>query len=376
MTGITQFSVTTRVVSGVGSLAELAGELARLGAARVAVVADRGADGVGLLATVLAGVDRSLIAVILLIDPNPDVTAVEEAAAVAREADCDFVLAVGGGSALGAAKAVAIRLTNDDRIDAYEGVDRVPNRPAPTIAIPTTAGSGSEVSMVLVLHEAGKKEELVVRAAGCEPRDAILDATVLRGLPRVPMLFAGLDALSHSIESQWAKRGSYFTRLIGAEAAQTIIDSLPAALDGATSGRNAAGENDDLLQRLLEASSAANMACGNSGLTLVHALSTAPSVHIAHGLQNGTLLPHVARFNAPVSSSVIERLVAQLDRLYGTIQFEAQFEPGAVGDDGIAAMIAASTGHPFRINNLRESTDDNLRTILENAGAARGKAQL
>ena len=104
-------------------------------------------------------------------------------------------------------KATAIRLTNDGRIDIYQGVNQVPAPPVPTVAIPTTAGSGSEVSKVLVLHEPGRKDELVVRADGCEPRVAILDGTVLRRLPRDPLLHAGLDALSHAMEAQWARRG-------------------------------------------------------------------------------------------------------------------------------------------------------------------------
>jgi alcohol dehydrogenase class IV len=375
MTTIPDFTVPTRVVSGVGSLGRLPAELEALGARRIAVVADRGIVDVGLLQTVLDPIDPALVACYVLIDPDPDVDAAEEAAAAARAAAADTVLAVGGGSALGAAKAVAIRLTNHDRIDAYAGVGRVPVPPAPTVAVPTTAGSGSEVSMVLVLHEPGRPEELVVRSAGCEPRVAVLDATVLRGLPRAPMLYAGLDALSHSLEAQWAHRGSSFTAVLGLGAARAIIDLLPRALAGVDSGRNAEGGNDEVLQRLLEASSAANMACGNSGLALVHALSTAPSVHLPHGLQNGVLLPHVARFNAPVSTPEVAALVGELDALYADLAFEARFPVGTVGDAELEAMVAASTGHPFRANNTRPSTDDELRDLLSAAGASRGKAR-
>jgi alcohol dehydrogenase class IV len=364
----TEFTVATRVITGLGSLSALPAELALLGN-RVVVVADRGVEEAGLLSSIVARLPAGLVVAETLIDPNPDVNEVEESAAAARAANADAVLAIGGGSALGAAKAVAIRLTNPNRIDSYEGVGRVEQLPAPTLAVPTTAGSGSEVSTVLVLHEPGRVEELVVRCPGCEPRVAILDATVLRGLPRAPLVHAALDALSHAIESPWARRSTFFTEALGEHAAQTIMDILPAVASGAEDGRNRDGDNDELLQRLLEASCAANMACGNSGLTLVHALSTAPSVPIAHGLQNGILLPHVAAFNASISSDATSSLVEQILPLYDAIGFTPAFGAGAVGATEADAMIRASKDHPFRLNNRKDSTDEDLLAVLARAGA-------
>lgn len=366
-----EFSVSTRVISGLGSIAQLPGEVARAGAGRIAVVADRGVADAGLLAELLKDIAASAIAATLLIDPDPDVATVERASAAARAARCDLVVAIGGGSALAAGKAMAIRLTNDGSIDTYLGVNQVPVPPAPTIAIPTTAGSGSEVSKVLVLHEPGRKEELVVRADGCEPRVAILDGTVLRRLPHAPLLYAGLDALSHALEALWARRGSWFTAALGEAAAQEIIEALPAAAAGASSGANASGGNDEYLQRLIDASCAANMACGNSGLTLVHALSTAPSVPLPHGLKNGILLPHVARFNEEVSGPATRSLIAQIGPLYRTLGFRPVFPPALADTDAADAMVAASSGHPFRANNVRESSDAELFAVLEEAGAPR-----
>jgi alcohol dehydrogenase class IV len=363
-----EFSVETKVISGLGSLARLTAEVGQSGARRLAVVADRGVADAGLLAVVLQGVDGGAIAVTLLIDPDPDVAAAEHAATAARAAGCDLVLAIGGGSALAVGKATAIRLTNDGSIDSYQGVNQVPAPPAPTIAIPTTAGSGSEVSKVLVLHEPGRKDELVVRADGCEPRVAILDGTVLRRLPRDPLVYAGLDALSHAMEAQWARRGSWFTAALGEAAAREIVDVLPAAAEGASSGANASGANDESLQRLIDASCAANMACGNSGLTLVHALSTAPSVHLPHGLKNGILLPHVARFNEEASTPAARSLIAQFEPLYRVLSFRPEFPPGLADTDAAEAMVAASSGHPFRANNIRESSDAELYALLQEAG--------
>lgn len=364
------FCMPTRVLSGLGSLASLPEEIDRLGGLRIAVVADEGVAAAGLLQRILDSLDQARLSTTILVGPDPDVTTAERAAQTARAARCDLVLAIGGGSALGAAKAVAVRLTNAARIDQFEGLDRAPNWPTPTIAVPTTAGSGSEVSRVLVLHEPGRDTELIVRLEGEEPRVAILDATVLRGLPRTAMIYAGLDALSHCLESLWAKASTPFTAALAQTAAATILETLPLAVGGVGDGANADGANDTVLQRLLEASCAANMACGNSGLTLVHALSGAPAVHLPHGQQNGVLLPHVARFNNAVADNTTQKLAASLPKLYDDLEFNATFAAERLPSSAATAMLTASTGHPFRANNRRPSTDKQIWEILASAGVS------
>jgi len=351
-----------------GALATLPDEVAGLGCRRLAVVADEGVAAAGLLDALLATLDPDVIAAVLLVGPNPDVAQVERAAGTSRGAACDAVLAVGGGSALGAAKAVAVRLTNEGSIDTFEGLTRAPHQPAPTIAVPTTAGSGSEVSRVLVLHEPGRKGELVVRLEGVEPHIAILDGALLRGLPRAPMVYAGLDALSHSLESLWARRRTSITAALATAAATTILRCLPLVAEGCTTGANANGENDQLLQDLLEASCMANMACGSTGLTLVHALSGAPAVNLPHGMQNGILLPHVARFNATVSDPGTSVLVERIPQLYRDLAFKPVFPEGLTADQAVA-MTTASKALGFRSNNRRECTDADLEEILLAAGA-------
>jgi len=369
---LASFAMPTKVIAGIGSLASLPVEIARFGDRRIAVVADRGVADAGLLDQIISRVSPARIAARILIGPDPDVAAAEHAAVTARGARCELVLAIGGGSALGAAKAVALRLTNDEPIQDMEGREEASNAPAPTIAIPTTAGSGSEVSKVLVLHEPGRATELVVRMDGEEPRVAILDGTVLRELPRTPMLYAGLDALSHCLESLWSRRATFFSRALARQAAASIIELLPRAVNGAANGTNRGRVNDAVLQRLLEASCAANMACGNSGLALVHALTGSPEVHLPHGQQNGIVLPHVAAFNDPLSDDETRHLAAQLPGLYRQLGFEAAFPEGTITLRAGRSMIAASTGHQFRANNLRESSDQDIATLLSMAGVGIG----
>ena len=200
-------------------------------------------------------------------------------------------MAIGGGSALVVGKIVALRMRNAEHILAYAGRD-LAAPPAPCIGIPTTAGSGSEVSNALVVRDPGQTSVVVVRGRGYEPQVAILDGALLASLPRTAMVDAALDALCHALEALWARGASSFTDALAFYAAERIFDVLPSALERR--------ELDDL-QLLLEASAIANLACGNAGLGLVHALSLASAVRVSHGRQNGILLPHVAAFTRAVA---------------------------------------------------------------------------
>lgn len=367
--GSVSFRAATEIVSGLGSLAELASRLAGLEATRIAVIADRGLAEISALDSILASAADFRPVYTGLASVNPGVGGVEQLVAEAKAAGADGVVGIGGGSSLGAAKAVAIRLTNEKTIDSYEGVDRASNEPAPLLAIPTTAGSGSEVSNALVLHEAGRSREIVVRGRHCAPRIAILDGTVLRGLPRNPMVFAALDALSHALESLWARGRSFYSEALAERAAANILEVLPRALNRDIPS----DERDKDLQRLLDASCAANLACGNSGLALVHALSSAPSIRLAHGYQNGVLLRPVAHFNEEVLAPRHRHFVAQLDAFFEHIGFSGYFLPDELLPGQQDAMVAAADGHPFHHNNLRPASTEQLREILQAAGVPGGK---
>lgn len=362
-----QFQSATQVRTGLGSLEETATVCEEMGVRRVAVIADGGLDAGGILDDFIErmGIGPFIVERILAgVNPSPE--SVVATATRVRESGADAVLGIGGGSGLCAAKAAALLATNRTSVSTLEGVDRASVPPLPVVAVPTTAGSGSEVSNALVLHEAGRVREIVIRGRGYEPSVAILDATVLRGLPRTPLVYAALDALTHSLEAMWARGRSSFTDACAISAAETILTALPLAADGAADGSNREGTNDTSLQELLEASALANIACGNSGLGLVHALSSSPRVGLAHGLQNGILLPYVARFNSTVLGQQSLDLVQRLPLLYERIGFTATFEPGTADAE---RMIEASRGHAFRDNNLRPTGDEQLAQILSAAGA-------
>jgi alcohol dehydrogenase class IV len=354
------FTAPTRIVTGLGALAQLADELERCGAQIVAIACDRGVEEAGLLQPVTDACAHLQTTVCALVDPDPTVVNTERAAEAAIGSGADTVIALGGGSALCLGKAVALRLRNPEPIGAYAGRDRAGSPPAPCVAIPTTAGSGSEVSNALVLHDDGAEQVLIVRGAGYAPRVALLDGELLQTLPHRAMLEAALDALSHALEALWAHRASAFTDALASAAARQICDTLPAAL-----ADRAPGE----LQRLLEASAIANLACGSAELGLVHALSSAGAVHLPHGYQNGVLLPHVAAFNRPALGPEAIPAVDRLEPLYRQIGFAPRFAPGELSAEKSERMVSAALEHPFAPNNVRAASEDDLWQILAGAGA-------
>lgn len=355
-----EFAAPTRIVAFRGcARARLGDEVAALMPTRVAVIADRGFADAGLLEPLLAAAPDARLATCALIGEDPDLDEAERAAAAALELEAGAVLAVGGGSALCAAKAAAIRLSNPPPLTAYAGSGRLVRPPVPVIAVPTTAGSGSEVSNVVVLHEQGMARHLVIRGRGYEPPVALLDGDLIATLPPGPMIAAALDALSHALEALWVRTASSFTDALALAAASTIATALPRALEG----------DRDAAQELIEASAIANLACGNAGLGLVHALSSAASVRLPHGHQNGVLLPHVAAFNGPVLRAVVALIVEGLDPLYERIGFVARFAGGELTPAGADAMVAAALDNPFRELNCRLAGEPDLRAILHAAGA-------
>ncbi|WP_134765181.1 iron-containing alcohol dehydrogenase [Nocardioides sp. 1609] len=363
------FHVPTRVVAGIGSLDALSDAILSFGVTTVGVVADRGVAEAGVLDQVTDVLPDGIAVTTMHIDPDPGVAATEQSCRTAREAGIELVVGVGGGSALGVAKAVALRLRNEKTIDAYEvGADPISHAPVPSIAIPTTAGSGSEVSRTLVLHEPGRSRELIVTDERLAPNLAFLDGRLLRSLPVRPLTYAALDALSHAMESLWSRNSSFATEALAMSAARTIVAKLPAALAG-VGDLNGSGDNDEVLQDLLEASCAANLACGNSGLTLVHSLSSAIGIHVEHGHQNGILLPAVARFNAAEVRPEVAALAADITPMYEQIGFRPEFRHGTIPDGAAEMMIEAAASHPARHNNLKLATDDDLRTLLATVGA-------
>jgi alcohol dehydrogenase len=226
------------------------------------------------------------------IEPDPSDITVTKAFERARSIQADAVVAFGGGSTIDVAKAVAILSTNGGRIHDYEGIEKFSIAPLPLIAIPSTAGTGSEVSGSCVITETTQHRKMSIRHASLNPaRVAILDPSVLESMPSHVALHSGMDAFVHALESFISLGANPFTDALNLNAIRLISANLGCFV--ANRANHAAAES------MLIGSALAGMSFGLTGLGNVHCLARfiGAQYGLSHGLSNAVCLPHVAEFN-------------------------------------------------------------------------------
>ena len=299
----------TTIHFGAGALASLPDAMRDLNMARPLIVSDRGIAASGLIdkLTALLPADPALF---LDVPTNPTESAVKEALQLYREAECDGVIAFGGGSPIDLAKGVALLATHDGELEHYAailgGIPRITPAVAPLIAIPTTAGTGSEVGRAaLITLEDERKLGFI--SPHLIPKRAICDPELTLGLPPSLTAATGLDALSHCIETYLSPRFNPPAEAIAIDGFARLWNALPTAF--------AHGAN-------LEARSEVMMGALQGGLTFqkglgaVHALSHAlgglKALKLHHGTLNAILMPPVLRWNAEAAAGKIARLEAAI----------------------------------------------------------------
>ena len=312
MTELITFSVPTQVHYAPGASAR-AGELAKaMGATKVFAVTDPGVAKAGILGPALDSV-RAAGLDLRLYDHAPADPTVAQVGEIARElaelgAEC--VIAAGGGSGLCSGRGAALAATNGYDLHPYLGRDKYEHAPLPVIAIPTTAGSGSEVSKHTTLSDERTLRKTGIDGQSNAPRYALLDPALVQGVPRPQAVASGIDAFCHALEAYLSTRATPLTDSIALAGVADIWTLLPRALDG----------DADAKGRMLFASTMANIACGNAGLTLVHAMNggvtycyrTRGHEPVAYGMIHGALLPPVLRFYLPVARERLARIAPLL----------------------------------------------------------------
>jgi len=305
---IFSFYLPTKLIHGANSVQEVGKEFVALGTKKALVVTDRGVKGAGLLEGVLGSLNRSQIPHVVFdeVEEDPGGTTVGKGAEIALKEKCDGIIVLGGGSPICAGRGIGVVATNGGKIRDYAGVNRASKPPLPLIAIPTTAGSGAEVSQFILLKDEELHTKMVVGSPMYFPRVAILDPMLLRGLSVWQTVVSGVDALSHAIEGYLTSMTTPITDALALQSAGMIYQYL----------RPAATSDDlDAKEACLIGSSMANMACGNSRLGLTHAMTIPMEgmFKIPHGIAIGTLLPYVMDFNLPAS----HKRFAALARILG-----------------------------------------------------------
>ena len=296
----------TTTIFDFGAIKSLPTELEALGIRRPLLVTDAGVQRAGIAAQALIHLDSSTVAVFAGTPPNPTEEAVREGVVAYREDGCDGIIALGGGSPIDLAKGVALAATHEGPLEQFAaihgGVSRITATVAPVIAIPTTAGTGSEVGRGALLNLTnGSKLALI--SPYLFPKRAICDPELTLGLPPLLTAATGIDALTHCIEtflSPLVNPPAEAIALDGAQRAWRYIQR--AATNGAD--REARWE---MMMAALEGG-----LTFQKGLGAVHSLSHAagalrsPALH--HGMLNGVLLPHILRFNAGHVGDKYDRL--------------------------------------------------------------------
>ena len=290
------FYLPTRVVHGANCVRQTAVEFRYQGGTKALVVSDQGVKKAGLVNSVLEVLKQERIPFVLFdeVEEDPGGRTVERGAAIASKEKCDGIVVVGGGSPMCAARGIGIVVTNGGRIEDYVGLNKASNPPLSLVAIPTTAGSGSEVSQYIILKDERKHVKMVIGSPLYFPKVAILDPMLLRTLPFGPAASAGVDALSHAIEATLTTLATPITDGLALRAVDLLYHNLRAAC---------CSEDLDAKEACLIGSTMANMACGNALLGLAHTMTIPVEgmFKISHGSDLGILLPRVMKFNLPAS---------------------------------------------------------------------------
>ena len=290
--GIGRFSLPTDLRFGTGASAELDPAAASLGS-RVLVVTDPGVRGIGLVDRVLAPlVERGVVvAIVDGVSPNPRDHECETIARRISNTEAEVVVAIGGGSAIDAAKCAAALATNGGTARSWVATTSLAQDPLPLIAIPTTAGTGSEVTRGAVITDEATHTKFTVKDARMAPRIALVDPDLTHSVPRHVTAATGMDVLTHAIEAYTGRRATPITDALALQAIRLTMSHLSTAV--------AHGDDATARDGMMMASLLAGMAFGNADVAAVHCLAEALGgrYDTPHGVANAVMLPHVMRFN-------------------------------------------------------------------------------
>lgn len=281
------------IVFGEGSLSEAAHAAARLGARRPFVVTDPGVMDAGWPAELLAQLTAAGLAPQVWCDltPNPKDHEIEAGYQRYLESGCDVVLGIGGGSVIDAAKGVALLAANGGRILDYEGIDRISHPIPPLIMMPTTSGTGADVSQFCIVTDTERHTKITIMGRALVPDVSVVDPRLLVTMPEWLNAATGLDALTHGIEAFVSLAHGPLTDHHALQAISLVNSNLAETM---LRPRNA-----DARSLMAQAALEAGLAFTNAILGATHAMShqVGGMLDLPHGVVNGVLLPHVIRFN-------------------------------------------------------------------------------
>ncbi|BBO81697.1 alcohol dehydrogenase [Desulfosarcina ovata subsp. sediminis] len=371
-----QFTLPTKVIYKPGAIEELGAVLADIHVAKALIVTDPGLTAAGYVEPIEKILDQAQVAYRVFndVEPNPSVETVEKGVSVYADLDYQVVIALGGGSPMDVAKTVAVRVTNDKAVPDLEGADQFENDPLPVIAIPTTAGTGSEVTPFAVITNREKKYKLTIISPRIIPKIAILDPGLIANLPAPIAASTGLDALTHAVESYTSLYGSAYSDAF----AEKAIDLIGKYLRRFVANR----QNQEAAGSMLIASLFAGLAFAHSRLGNAHAMAhpLGGFFNVPHGVANAILLPHIMDYNRIAvperferiaqllgEAPVAENAVLAVRRLNQDLGIPASLSDVGVQADAIEAMTADAMKSGNVLANPRQTGTPEIQALFRQA---------
>lgn len=302
------FHPLTRLVLERGGIGRIGGLARELGCARALIVTDVGIVAAGHVQHALDSLAAAGLKAFVFdgVGENPTTEHVAQAAAAARASDIDLFIGLGGGSSMDCAKGANFILTNGGSMRDYWGRDKASKPMLPLIAIPTTAGTGSETQSYALISDAETHVKMACGDAKAAARIALLDPELTLSQPRMVAAITGMDAMSHAIESFVSKSANPISRMFSREAWRLLSGNYAAIF----------ARPDDVEARgaMLLGASLAGLAIENSMLGATHAAANPLTAHfsVTHGIAIGVMLPHVIRLNEKISGDIYRDLIADL----------------------------------------------------------------
>ena len=329
---------------GVGALNAIGDEASELGAKRALIVTDPTIYNSGLVNPVrdqLASVGLS-VEIFSKSEPEPTLPKLNVAARALSKGRFDLLVGVGGGSSMDTAKGLSILLVHGGEGQDYLGVGKVPGPGIPLFTIPTTAGTGSEVTNIAIFGDPDKELKLGIVSPYILARVAFVDPTLTYGCPPGVTAAAGIDALVHAIESYTSIRSNTFTDVVALEAIRLIVGKLRTVVNN--------GSNEEARNHMSEGALLAGIAFGNAGVTAVHALAypLGARFHTSHGVANGILLPYVMDCNLPAN---VPKYAVVAQMLAGKTEGLSLREEAERGVKAVKALVA-DIGIPSHLRDL------------------------
>ena len=353
-----QFKIPQTIEFGMGSLKKLPEMLADSKSNNVMLVSDRGLEAIGVVKKVQDIIEAAGIKCTSYLDvkPNPTVDIVNEAAALYAECGATCLVALGGGSPMDVSKAVGILAVHGGKIADYEGAHKVPGPIAPIIAIPTTAGTGSEVTASAVITDEERNFKMSVFTYHNIPKYAILDPELIMTAPASIAAACGVDALIHAMEAYLSTAATPFSDAMAEKAMELI---------GANLRRFVANRKDE------EAACAMMLGSNFAGISFawarlgdIHSMSHPVSAyyHVAHGVANAVLMPTVMEFNAIADHGRYEKIYNYIRTSKGPV---TNFEPMMLVEE--VKKLNKDLGIPEGLRAVGVDSDEHFQAMAEDA---------